>query len=187
MKDYEGYFKYLKKRSKLGYLYRRYRLYPFICRHLKGRAIDVGCGIGDMVAYRPNTTGVDVNPSTVKYCREMGLDVVEMKPDQLPFDNDVFESAILDNVMEHIEAPEKLLAEINRVLVKKGKLVVGVPGKKGYSWDPDHKVFYDLKTLKEVMKMNGFIYEKHFYLPFRFSYFNDSLRQYCLYAIFNAK
>ena len=101
----------------MGYLYRRYWLYPFICRHLKGRAIDVGCGIGDMVAYRPNTTGVDVNPSTVKYCREMGLDVEEMKPDQLPFDNDVFESAILDNVMEHIEAPEKLLAEINRVLV----------------------------------------------------------------------
>ena len=78
MKDYEGYFKYLKKRSRLGYLYRRFWLYPFICRHLQGRAIDIGCGIGDMVAYRPNTTGVDVNPSTVEYCREMGLDVVEM-------------------------------------------------------------------------------------------------------------
>ena len=147
----------------------------------------MGCGIGDMVAYRPNTTGVDVNPSTVKYCREMGLDVEEMKPDQLPFDNDVFESAILDNVMEHIEAPEKLLAEINRVLVKKGKLVVGVPGKKGYSWDPDHKIFYDIKTLKEVMQMSGFIYEKHFYMPFKLRYFNNNLRQYCLYSIFNAK
>ena len=99
----------------------------------------------------------------------------------------MIESAILYNVMEHIEAPEKLLAEINRVLAKKGKLVVGVPGKKGYSWDPDHKVFYDLNTLKRVMETNGFTYENHFYLPFEFKYFDDVLRQYCLYSIFNAK
>ena len=41
-------------------------------------------GIGDMVAYRPNTTGVDVNPSTVNYCRELGLEVLEMKPTNWP-------------------------------------------------------------------------------------------------------
>jgi SAM-dependent methyltransferase len=186
MKDYESYFKYLKKRSKLGYLYRNYWLYPFICRHLKGKALDVGCGIGDMVAYRPNTIGVDVNPATVNYCKEIGLDVVEMKTDQLPFHNDAFEAAILDNVMEHIETPDNLLSEINRVLVNKGKLLVGVPGQKGFSWDPDHKVFYDIKTLKEVMETNGYIYDKHFYMPFRCACLDNVFRQYCLYSIFNA-
>ena len=187
MNDYEGYFKYLKKRSKLGYFYRKYWLYPYLCRHLEGKTLDVGCGIGDMVAYRQNTTGVDINPSTVKYCNEIGLDVLQMKPDQLPFEDDVFNSAILDNVMEHIEDPGKLLAEIKRVLVQNGKLVVGVPGQKGYSWDSDHKVFYDLNLLKEVMHVNSFIYENHSYLPFEFSYFDRALRQYCLYATFHKK
>ena len=99
----------------------------------------------------------------------------------------MYDSAILDNVMEHIETPEKLLAEIHRVLIENGKLLVGVPGKKGYSWDSDHKVFYDLNSLKEVMEDNAFIYENHYYLPFKFNYFDRALRQYCLYAIFHAK
>lgn len=187
MKEYEDYFKYLRKRSKLGYLYRKWWLYPFLCRHLEGKVLDVGCGIGDMLSYRPNTTGVDVNPSTVKYCRKIGLDALEMKPDRLPFDNDVFDGAILDNVMEHIEDPATLLSEINRVLVNNGKLVVGVPGKKGFKWDTDHKVFYDIKTLKGVMKANGFIYNKHFYMPLKLDILDNLLRQYCLYSVFNAE
>ena len=44
---------------------------------------------------------------------------------------------------------------------------MGVLAKKGIL-DPDHKIFYDMKTLKEVMQMSGFIYEKHFYIPFEF-------------------
>jgi len=187
MKEYEDYYKYLRNRSKLGFLYRKLWLYPLLCRYLDGKVLDVGCGIGDMLSYRPNTIGVDVNPSTVKYCREMGLDALEMEPDQLPFDNDAFDAAILDNVMEHLETPATLLSEINRVLINKGKLVVGVPGKKGFSWDLDHKIFYDIKKLKEVMEINGFVYDKHFYMPFKCVYLDNLLRQYCLYSVFNAK
>ena len=69
----------------------------------------MGCGIGDLVRYRPNTVGVDINPYTVKSCKSNGLDVKLMEVDSLPFDDKLFESVILDNVLEHIEKPFKII------------------------------------------------------------------------------
>lgn len=187
MSEFDNYYNYLRKRSILGYLYRKYWLYPKICREIKGKVLDVGCGIGDMLSFRANTTGVDINPSTVEHCRKLGLDAKLIKNDQLPFEDSSFDGVILDNVMEHIENPNKILFEISRVLVADGKVIVGVPGKKGFAWDSDHKKFYDVKILKEVMSSNGFLYKKHFFMPFSCAYLDDRLRQYCLYSVFDVK
>ncbi len=63
--NYGEYFSYLQKRSKLGYLYRNYLLYPKICSHIDGKVLDVGCGYG-YVAFKvaekklkTQVTGVD--------------------------------------------------------------------------------------------------------------------------------
>src|SRR5687767_14790324 len=48
MTDHAAYFEYLQRRGRLGYLYRTRYLYPRVFRHLHGRVLDVGCGIGDL-------------------------------------------------------------------------------------------------------------------------------------------
>lgn len=188
MTDHDQYFRYLLKRSTLGHLYRSRVLYPRLARRLCGRTLDIGCGIGDMLAFRPQTTGVDVNEHTVRYCRERGLDAYLMTPDVLPFADASFDSVLLDNVLEHIEAPTLLLGEVRRVLVPGGRFLVGVPGQRGWESDSDHKVMYDEASLRQTVAGAGFQEVETFHTPVgRSSLLSRKLRQYCLYGLFEAR
>jgi SAM-dependent methyltransferase len=184
MTDSKEYFNYLRQRSGLGLLYRKYWLYPKLSKILHGRALDIGCGVGDMLAYRANTVGVDINPKTVDWCKAQGLNVHLMEQDQLPFDEQSFDSVILDNVLEHIESPSPLLLEIHRVLAEQGILIIGVPGILGYSTDPDHKVFYTKENLLETVTSYGFLAEDLFAMPLNFDWLDSKMSQYCIYAVF---
>jgi len=168
-------------------LYRKYWLYPALCRNLRGRVLDVGCGMGDLLRHRPGTTGVDINPHAVEWCRTQGLDVHLMRPDILPFENHVFQGVMLDNVLEHLLQPLLLLGEIRRVLAPSGILVVGVPGQRGYNSDPDHKVFYDAAALKGVVETAGFCNLRLLHMPFPIPGLGLLMRQYCLYGVFEAR
>jgi len=185
MNNFNNYFSYLETRSNLGRLYRKYWLYPKLARHLKGSTLDVGCGIGDMLAFRALTTGVDINPHTVAYCNAHDLDARLMQPNILPFPNSYFDSVLLDNVLEHIEEPNKLLKEIGRVLRDNGTLLIGVPGKRGYLSDPDHKINYNELSLKFCLSKVGFQCQKIFYAPlWKSSFISKKVNSYCIYALF---
>ena len=171
------------RRSFLGDLYRRYVLYPRLNFHLKGRVLDVGCGIGDMLSYRQNTVGLDVNPLNVDFCQKRQLEAYVMKPDIIPFRDETFDSVLLDNVLEHIEKPSLLFKEIRRVLKPDGILLIGVPGIKGYQSDDDHKVFYDKKKLHTLAQKNRFNVNHFFYTPLiKSKFLSKQLRQYCIYT-----
>ena len=178
------YFDYLRSRGVVGYLYRNYWLYPRLSRNLSGRVLDVGCGIGDFLKFRPGTVGVDVNPYAVEWCRKLGLDARMMDPNRLPFEDASFDCVVLDNVLEHISDPSMIIREITRVLADKGCLLVGVPGVRGYACDPDHKVFYDETALDAVMTVAGFVKKKVFFTPFRSVWLDNNLPQYCLYGVY---
>ena len=85
MTSNDEYFEYLQRRSRLGAIYRKHWLYPRLSRRLTGRTLDLGCGIGDMLAYRSNTVGVDINPHTVAFCKARGTEAYLMTSDTLPF------------------------------------------------------------------------------------------------------
>ncbi|NMM81600.1 hypothetical protein B2J86_11820 [Acidovorax sp. SRB_14] len=185
MTDHDQYFSYLMRRSRLGELYRKYCLYPRLSRRLTGVALDIGCGIGDMLAFRPGTVGVDVNARTVEYCRQRGLDAHHMQPDTLPFQTSTIDSALLDNVLEHIAEPERLLREVLRVVRPGGRLLVGVPGILGWHSDLDHKIFYDEENIQSCLEKHGFIHVETFYTPFlKSEWLARRLRQYCIYGVF---
>jgi SAM-dependent methyltransferase len=183
-KEYKQYHSYLEKRSKIGLLYRNYWLYPIISRRLKGKTLDIGCGIGDFICYRKGAIGVDINPSSVEYCLNRGLSARHMKLDILPFDDSEFESILLDNVVEHIESPNPLLKEVHRVLNKNGVLIIGVPGKKGFTSDSDHKIYYDEGLLIETLDKAGFSWVKTYRMPLPFRFLSTRIRAYCLYCVF---
>jgi SAM-dependent methyltransferase len=183
----EVYGEYLMRRSRLSGVYRRYVLYPRLCDRLLGRAVDVGCGIGDFLQFRPNTVGVDINPHTVAYCQQRGLDARLIEPDVLPFDDASFDSALLDNVLEHIAEPAALLRELHRVLRPEGLLLIGVPGVLGWDSDPDHKVTYDEVSLNATLRTRHFVPVEVFYAPlWRSAWLSRHLRQYCIFGLFSA-
>lgn len=178
------YFDYLRRRSALARLYRNHWLYPRLCPHLSGTVLDVGCGIGDLLSFRPGTVGTDINPRAVDWCRQAGHRAELMQPDVLPFGDGAFDGVVIDNVLEHIADPRPLLAEVRRVLRPGGNALVGVPGRRGYASDPDHKVFYDEAALVVVMGGAGFAVRKVLPMPFKSSWLDAHMRQYCLYAVF---
>ncbi len=182
----EQYCHYLRQRSRLGLWYRRYWLYPRLDKHLRGRTLDVGCGIGDFLNHRAGTVGVDINPAAVEWCRHQGMDAHLMEADVLHFDAGSFDSAVLDNVLEHLTFPAPLLREIRRVLRTNGTVVVGVPGRRGYSADPDHKICYDESMLISTLAAAGFSLQQIFHTPFRSNWLDLRMRQYCIYGAFQS-
>lgn len=185
MTYHDDYFAYLSSRSRLGHFYRKHLLYPLLNRRLHGLTLDVGCGIGDMLAFRPGTIGVDVNQRTVQHCIDSGFEAKVMSPDVLPFPDCRFDSVLLDNVLEHIVNPVPLLTEIRRVLKSGGLLLVGVPGVRGWAMDPDHKIAYNEKQLIECMERVRLEHRESFFTPlWRSEWLSRRVRQYCVYGTF---
>lgn len=182
MNDLE-YFRYLRRRSHLALAYRRLYLYPRLSRYLKGRVLDVGCGVGDMLRFRPNTVGIDINVHAVEWCRAQGLVAYLYDGHRLPFPDESFEGAIVDNVLEHLFSASELLCEIHRVLIAEGTLIIGVPGERGYAADPDHKVSYDEPSLRRVAGNAGFDLRLVLHAPFKG--LGRVMTQYCLYGVFS--
>ncbi|WP_375571399.1 class I SAM-dependent methyltransferase [Ahrensia marina] len=184
MTAFDTYYSYLRTRSLKGLIYRRLFLYPRLSKQLSGVALDIGCGIGDFLAFRKETVGVDINPKLVAHCHARGLTAHVMAPDVLPFGDGSFDAGIMDNVLEHINEPGPLLAEAHRVLKPGATLVIGVPGQKGYQADPDHKIFYNEERLIRRLADSGFELKRSFYMPLPSTFLAHRLTQHCLYATF---
>ena len=96
-----------------------------------GRVLDVGCGVGQVVA-RLNEAGFEAH----------GLDVSEPNSERakkfsnrcqlydgkiLPFPDRHFASAGALNVLEHVDEPEAFIRELVRVVQPAGKIVLSSP------------------------------------------------------------
>jgi len=182
--NFHKYFEYLKRRSFLGRLYRNHIAYPKLSKRLNGLTLDIGCGIGDMLAFRKNTIGTDINPLLVEFCQKNGHQVFQMEFNKLPFKDGMFDTVLLDNVLEHIQDPSLLLLEVKRVLRKGGLFIVGVPGKLGYQLDADHKIFYDEMSLVRLLTSHSFTQTSFFGIPFLSGLLSKKMSQYCVYGVF---
>jgi len=183
----EQYNEYLQTRSRIGDIYRRFILFPRLNRILMGRVLDVGCGIGDFLDSRPGSYGIDINPLNVAYCRKRGFDAGLIESNQYPAKDHTFDSAIANHVIEHLLDPKPLLTEVKRVLKPNGMFVLGVPGKRGYDTDPDHKTYYELDSLTLALEANGFRVESHFYLPLPLLALTTVMKQFSLYVVAKSK
>ena len=165
------YFQYLMGRSRTALYYRKFVLFPKIQRYLKGRTLDIGCGIGDFLRFNNNCVGIDTNQHTVNYCKSTGLNVHAYDGNRFPSTIGAVDSFLLDNVLEHIEDPSRLFSNLGDVARPGSRLVIGVPCKRGYKLDADHKIFYGEAELKSLILNYGWSYVTMFYtpLPFMFS------------------
>lgn len=104
-----------------------------------GRILDVGIGCGfsfHLITGRyPHAVGVDVDAKAVKVAKEL-LDrdastgnILAGDGCRLPFPNDTFDAIICNTTIEHVEDPQSLLRDLNRVLKPDGVLYLTAPNR----------------------------------------------------------
>jgi SAM-dependent methyltransferase len=187
---FQDYFQYLNGISLRRRLYKRLASSPilFLCARAFGpRVVEVGSGAGAGVlgAFPSRVVGFEINPLAVEYSRRVGLraSLIE-KGGPFPAADGSFDACILDNVLEHIEDPQKILDECWRTTCPRGGLVIAVPGIRGFASDPDHRLFYgedELRRLDSRWRLRAL-----FSLPLllRSKTLSESVRQYCLVGVY---
>lgn len=189
--SHKKYFKYLKTISTIGTIYRFLFIYPFFLKYLGQKNIDYGCGIGQFLKYckffRKNILGLDINPYSIKYCKKNDLNCLLIKPvkNVCKIVSENNDCVILDNVLEHIENPSKMINDLKKIIRLKGYLIIGVPiGVAGFKADPDHKFLFSEKSLDNLLLNNCFKKIKSFHRPFKSKWMKKNLTQYCLYSVY---
>jgi SAM-dependent methyltransferase len=95
----------------------------------KGLLLDLGCGNVPLYEMYKNyiidNICVDWGKS---YNEDLHIDYeVDLNSDRLPFESETFETILLTDVLEHIMCPDKLMAEVSRLLKPNGNVILTVP------------------------------------------------------------
>jgi SAM-dependent methyltransferase len=134
--------------------FQRHRAEYRLCASLlgPGRVLDLGCGTGhsyEELSPR-ETVGVDVEPSALAG-QQRETRVADMRA--LPFSAGAFASVVAIQSIEHVPDPERMLAEVVRVLGAGGRAIFITPnrltfGRPDEIIDPYHYVEYDPQQLR---------------------------------------
>lgn len=142
-----------------------------------GRALDIGCGTGDLLLTLQKkgweTYGVETSENGAKIARKrLGQQIYNKELVECHFPDEHFDLIVLWHVLEHLLEPKRDLAEIRRVLKKDGGLVLALPNadsllarfcrRHWYHWDvPRHLCHYSPKTLNRLLHEAGFAISYH--------------------------
>lgn len=150
------YFDYLLNRSSFRKYIRGFYLRN-IKKYCRGKTIDFGCGVGELLKILPaGSVGFEINKVAVDHCVSMGLDVRLYSPE-----NDNYQLAdirpgsyttfTMNHVLEHLTDSRKIIeilfSTCNRLGIE--RIVFTVPGLKGYKTDPTHETFITVEYLKD--------------------------------------
>ena len=96
-------------------------------QYIKGYLLDAGCGEKPYSLIYKDITKKSVG-CDVEYCihDQKKVDVFASL-DNLPFQNNTFDTVLCTNVLEHVAENEKSFFELSRVLKNKGYIILSVP------------------------------------------------------------
>ncbi len=99
--------------------------------HPGARALDVGCGVGQVVARLKETGfeawGVDVSAPNIERAKNFSDRCQLYDGQRLPFPDQHFASVGALNVLEHVDEPEAFIRELVRVVEIGGRVVLSSP------------------------------------------------------------
>jgi SAM-dependent methyltransferase len=124
--------------------------------------LDLGCGLGGY-AHLLGTRGhsvkaLDVNPEYVRIARKLGVDAATFDGGTIPLPDDAVDTVFMVEVLEHILAPERILAEARRVARR--NVIITVPNntqafRAPVEWshmlEVDHKNFFTRESLAALL------------------------------------
>ena len=121
-----------------------------------GRVLDLGCGVGHSfhLLEPRETVGVDIDPAALRDQNRETL-VADMR--DLPFPDSAFPSVLSVHSLEHVPDPERVVAEVARVLESDGVAVFVTPnrltfGRPDEIIDPFHYVEFSHDELAELCR-----------------------------------
>lgn len=128
------------------------------------RLLDVGCGRGEFLRgfMRCGVAGFGVDQSTAaaKLCPDADLRVAELEHGGLPFEDDFLDVVYSKSVLEHFYYPEKIVAEIYRVLRPGGLVITMCPdwefNYRMYPEDYTHRTPFMQASLRDIQLIHGF-------------------------------
>jgi 2-polyprenyl-3-methyl-5-hydroxy-6-metoxy-1,4-benzoquinol methylase len=139
------------------------------------RVLDVGCATGSLLDFLRQrgweTTGVEISKTMAEYGkRERKLNVREEPLEEIHFSDGYFNAVIASHLIEHLNDPASLVAEVYRILAIGGCFFVTTPNIAGFQarlfrgrWRSaifDHLYLFSIKTLTRLLKEKGFAIEK---------------------------
>jgi len=137
------------------------------------KLLEIGFGDGLFLEYMKNKKwdvyGIEIEEPCVKKLKKTGIEnVYTGNIFSVSFDNKTFDLVRMNQTLEHMHDPLKVLIEVKRILKEDGKLIIAVPNFAGASHRmfkqfayslhvPFHLYFFDLETLgKLIDKVGGF-------------------------------
>ncbi len=140
---------------------------------LSSLVLDLGCGKTNYLLLSIKNKikkghGVDIN---IKNERVGNIETTNLSVyEKLPFKNNMFDVVSMIAFIEHIDKPDKIVRECNRVLTKGGRLIITTPTRRakplwealvkmGLTDEPgieSHKHYFNLDELSSILKNNGF-------------------------------
>ncbi|HEY8340131.1 MAG TPA: class I SAM-dependent methyltransferase [Egibacteraceae bacterium] len=122
------------------YWYQRHvAAYRFAAHRCRGaRVVDAGCGEGDgtaMLAETATVTGIDRDGDVLAHARRSHPGVAFVQGDvcALPLPDASVDAVVSLQVVEHVAAPERMVAEAARVLRDGGELLCATPNRLTFS------------------------------------------------------
>ena len=147
-----------------------------ILSDVSGPTIDFGCGAGQLLARLPaGSIGLEINPYLVEELRRTGLSARAYDPsaDQfalLDFPTGCYETLVISHVIEHLPDSAQAVRALWRACRRIGirRIIVVVPGWKGFLSDKTHKTFVDQRYLDKhgLLSCEGYAVARACYFPF---------------------
>ena len=114
--------------------------YKWAAPRLRGRILDLGCGVGygGQILLSANgaireVVGLDMSPDALEFARQTyaneELRFVQGDACCLPFADNSFDAVVSFEAIEHVKEPVALLKEVRRVLKPRGTFLVSTPNK----------------------------------------------------------
>lgn len=126
----------------------------------RGKLLDVGCGDKPYESFFSGIVtsyiGLDLPRITSPNKLPKRADIYHDLNEDLPFHDCTFDTILCTEVLEHIPEPNKLIAEMNRVLKKQGYLILSAPQAWGLHEEPHDYFRYTKYGLKYLTEKNGF-------------------------------
>ncbi len=129
-------------------------------RTKSGKALDLGCGTGNYTLELKrrgfDVIGLDASEGMLRIARSKGLNCIKGNAYSLPFPDESFDLVLSVTMFEFIHEPEKVLAEIYRVLKPGGEVLIGTMN--------GRSLWFLFKRLKSLFTETAYRYAR-FYTP----------------------